>query len=269
MLPGRDIALALLQDHAWLVDSMAVAVVCVLALLLLWGDQRRQIRRLQREHLAQLRAIESERAQLRTLLHALPDLVWMKDPDGVYVFCNPGFEPLCGMPEAQVIGQTDEAIVGKSLADVFRRDDLRAASAQAPHVYEERLSFLDGSYSGLFRTSKTAVRDAQGKLLGVLGVARDITAETQARASLQERVAENACMSEVLRLTEPTDVPLTRMFADVADCLRKAWHDHTAHHVDIVWQGQSLGSQTPSEPDTPEASSSLPPVASAPTRRQA
>ncbi|MCH8178523.1 MAG: PAS domain S-box protein [Proteobacteria bacterium] len=241
--PGAEIAAELLHDHPWLIDSLAVSVVCVLALLLLWGDQRRQIRQLRHGHRTQLRAIQAERAQLRTLLHALPDLVWMKNPDGVYMFCNPGFEPLCGLPEAQVIGQTDEALVGKAQADIFRSDDLRAAHAHTPHVFEEWLSAKDGSYRGLYRTSKTAVRDARGQLLGVLGVARDITAETRARQALQERVAESACMSEVLRLTEPTDVPLTRMFADVADCLGKAWHDSGEHRVDIVWQGQTLGCQ--------------------------
>ena len=124
---GASAAERLLQDHPWLIDSMVVSIVSALTLLLLWGDQRRQIRQLRRAHRQQLRAIETERAQLRTLLHALPDLVWMKDPQGVYVFCNPGFEPLCGAPESEVIGQTDDAFVDKAIADAFRRDDGAAA----------------------------------------------------------------------------------------------------------------------------------------------
>jgi PAS domain-containing protein len=32
--------------------------------------------------------------RLRSLLDTIPDLVWLKDPDGVYLACNPPFGQL-------------------------------------------------------------------------------------------------------------------------------------------------------------------------------
>ncbi len=44
--------------------------------------------------------LEGVRTHLKTLIGTIPDLVWVKDPDGVYLNCNPAFERLYGTPEA-------------------------------------------------------------------------------------------------------------------------------------------------------------------------
>lgn len=229
------------HDHASLVDALLALVGMALGLAGLGWRQKKQLRQMRAAHDAQLRDIEAERARLRTLLHALPDLVWMKDPVGTYVFCNPGFEPLCGVPEGEVVGRKDEAFVSAELAATFRRDDVQATQMAVPHVFEEWLTFKDGSYTGLYRTTKTAVRDAQGQLLGVLGVARDITQERQARNELQERIAESACMNTVLRLTEDDSRPIPMVLSDVAEALAMAWRTAAGMPPCITWQGAAYG----------------------------
>ena len=42
--------------------------------------------------------LAAERRRLRALIDTLPDLVWLEDPDGVYLLCNPAFERLSGPP---------------------------------------------------------------------------------------------------------------------------------------------------------------------------
>jgi len=66
-----------------------------------------------------LRALENERAQLRTLLDTLPDLIWLKDPDGIYLSCNKRFEEFFGASEAQICGKTDFDFVDRELAEFF------------------------------------------------------------------------------------------------------------------------------------------------------
>ncbi|HYR24755.1 MAG TPA: PAS domain-containing protein, partial [Aquabacterium sp.] len=65
---------------------------------------------------AALRDSEAQRRLLRLLTDTLPDLFWLKDLEGRYLFCNPGFERLYGAREAQILGRTDGDFVDDDLA---------------------------------------------------------------------------------------------------------------------------------------------------------
>jgi diguanylate cyclase (GGDEF)-like protein/PAS domain S-box-containing protein len=58
-------------------------------------------------------------------------------------------------------------------------------AADAPCIHEEWLTFAATGYKGLFETVKTPVRDSDGNLLGVVGIARDITARHEAEEQLR------------------------------------------------------------------------------------
>ncbi|MFZ2634002.1 MAG: PAS domain S-box protein [Desulfosalsimonadaceae bacterium] len=122
----------------------------------------------------------------RTLVETIPDLVWLKDMNGVYLSCNPTFERYFGAKEADIVGKTDYDFQSKDLADFFREHDKKAIAAGGPSVNEEWLTFPDNGYLGLFETVKTPMRDAEGHLVGVLGIARDITARKRSEDALRE-----------------------------------------------------------------------------------
>lgn len=141
-------------------------------------------------NLLAFRELRESELRLRTLVETIPDLVWLKDPQGVYLSCNPQFERLYGASEAEIVGKTDDAFVSREMADFFRRHDRRAMAVGGPIRNEEWLTFADGGYRGLFETVKTPMVDAGGSLVGVLGVARDISerkaAEDELRATRDE-----------------------------------------------------------------------------------
>ncbi|MFO1282868.1 MAG: PAS domain S-box protein [Burkholderiales bacterium] len=127
-------------------------------------------------------AFDRERGLLKTLVHTIPDLVWLKDEDGRFLSCNAQFERLYGKREADIIGRDDYAFVSRELADFFRANDRAALEAGAPRKNEEWLDFADG-YRGLFETTKTPMYAPDGRVIGVLGIAHDVTeAREQARA---------------------------------------------------------------------------------------
>ncbi len=134
---------------------------------------------------AQRALLESE-SRLKTIVNTIPDLVWLKDPDGVYLSCNPRFERFFGAKEAVIVGKTDYDFVDKELADFFRDHDLKAMGLDKPSMNEEWLTFADDGYHGLFETIKTPMRSPDGKLIGVLGIARDISKRKQAEEALKE-----------------------------------------------------------------------------------
>ncbi len=131
-----------------------------------------------------LQQLEERERRLDTLVHTIPDLIWLKDPDGVYLSCNRQFERLYGSREEEIIGKTDYDFVSKELADFFRENDLAATSAGHPTVNEEWLTFADNGETGLFETIKTPINDESGHLIGVLGIARNITERQQANEKI-------------------------------------------------------------------------------------
>lgn len=129
-------------------------------------------------------AKEKERAHLRSLLDALPDIVWLKDTNGAFRTCNPLMEQVLGAAEGDIIGKTDYDFFSKEVADVFRRHDCDAIAAKSPRVNEEWISFADTGATVLVETTKAPVRDASGDIIGVLGIARDITERKRAEQQL-------------------------------------------------------------------------------------
>jgi len=131
-------------------------------------------------------SLESSRTFINTLLHTLPDLIWLKDIDGVYLACNAKFERMFGAKESDIIGKTDYDFVDKDLADFFRDKDKVALAAGKPSVNEELIPFADDGHTELVETIKTPMYDSAGKLLGILGVARDITQRKEETSLLEQ-----------------------------------------------------------------------------------
>ncbi len=113
--------------------------------------------------------------QLDMLLDTIPDLIWLKDVNGFYLFCNRAFGRLYGAKEAQIVGKSDYDFVDAATADFFRTHDMIAMDADGPVVNEEQLVFKEDGYTGYFETIKAPFYNAHNEIIGVLGIARDIS----------------------------------------------------------------------------------------------
>ncbi|MDI1310063.1 MAG: EAL domain-containing protein [Methylotenera sp.] len=123
--------------------------------------------------------------QLQALIKAIPDLVWLKDINGVYLTCNRRFEKFFGAKEKDIVGKTDYDFVDKELADFFRAHDQIAVQTGAACINEEQVTFADDGHTEFLETTKTPVLDADGSIIGVLGIGHDITERKQAEETLQ------------------------------------------------------------------------------------
>lgn len=124
---------------------------------------------------------------LHLLMNTLPDLVWTKNPQGIYINCNQRFEDFFGVKTAEIIGKSDADFVEQSQADAFRKDDLRVIRHGQAIFIEEEVCFKNDGHCELLETIKTPVYNTQsGELLGVLGVSRDITERRKSELAVRE-----------------------------------------------------------------------------------
>ncbi len=131
-------------------------------------------------------ALHESEQRLHILLQTIPDPVWLKDLDGHYLFCNRRLEELFGLPTSEIIGKTDYDFVNQLSADAFRAHDQTAIDSGQAQINEEQVVFASNGYQAMLQAIKTPVYDEQGQIIGVLGIARDITQLKQAEQELSE-----------------------------------------------------------------------------------
>jgi PAS domain S-box-containing protein len=131
-------------------------------------------------------ALRESEGLLHTLVQTIPDLIWLKNKDGVYLSCNIMFERFFGAKEADIVGKTDYDFVDRELADSFCEHDREAMAAGKPTSKEDWIIFADDGHRAFVDTIKTPMYDVQGTLIGVLGIGRDITDRNRADEELTQ-----------------------------------------------------------------------------------
>ena len=155
---------------------------------------------LQREIAVRARAEQALRAserRSRTLIEHLPQRVFLKDKDSVYLFCNEHYASDLGIHTDQIAGKTDYDFYPRELADKYRADDQRILAGGKTEEIEEEY-FRKGEES-VVQTLKAAVKDESGATIGVLGIFWDITERKRAEEELKlyrEHLEELTAQSE-------------------------------------------------------------------------
>jgi PAS domain S-box-containing protein len=156
-------------------------------------------------------------ARLRALLRSLPEQVWMKDRAGAYLAVNAEFERFHGLGEADVLGKADGQMGAWLRAGHYQAQDLATLAASEPLVFHEtERSASDGGERQL-EVTKTAVRDDRGEVIGVVGIARDMTEIHAANQALKTSEARFRATFETAG-----DAILIIRGAVVVDCNRRA-----------------------------------------------
>ena len=136
------------------------------------------------------RVAEAERDRstslLRTLIAAVPGVVFAKDRDGRMLVANHGTTELIGKPPEFYIGKTDfEYLEDKDQARVIMATDQRIMNAGIAEEVEEHVKLADGS-DAIWLSLKAPLRDDAGQIVGVIGSSIDVTARKRAEAAVQE-----------------------------------------------------------------------------------
>ncbi|MGB7747363.1 MAG: PAS domain-containing protein [Verrucomicrobiia bacterium] len=175
-------------------------------------------------------ALAHERSLLRTLIDNLPDAVYAKDTAGRKLLVNTAdLKNLHFKTEAEVINKTDFDFFPKDLAEKFWADDQKVIQGE-PVIDREEYVFTDTGEKRWLCTSKLPLRDQNGKIVGLVGIGRDITAR---------KLAEDALRSSEAKLRQST-IQLERSNHELQDFAYVASHDLQEPLRKIVVFGERL-----------------------------
>lgn len=225
---------------AWVVITLNFALVNVL-LTLAVGTVLRTLQTALSREIGTRVSLEHEHTLLRTLLDTLPDIVFTKDAAGRYVRANAAAVASAGLStEAEMVGHTDAQLFGPERGDVYRVEDQRVLAGEPLRNREEHAAAADGTPRWLL-TNKVPLRDSEGRVTGLIGVARDIT--DRKRAELERNRVLAQLQLQIARM------PLAYLLLD-AD-LRVAQWNPAAERMFGFTQAEMLG-RSPFETIVPE-----------------
>lgn len=164
-------------------------------------------------------AVASHGARVEALLNTVPEMIWMKDPGGAFVACNPRFEQFFAVREAEIVGLR---------AGDFLSGRQAEAGISVSRSVEEWCSFDGQGNEAVFEAINTPVADAAGNLIGILGVARDITERKRSEIELRR---QHDILERTSRLARVGGWEL-----EVAS-MQLSWTDEAARIHDLVSSG--------------------------------
>ena len=124
------------------------------------------------------------RVLLDAVVSGTTDAIFVKDVAGRYVLVNAAVAAFLGKQKEEVLGKLDSDLFDKRSAEVVRAGDQAVMRSGAVQSHVETLSTQDGQQH-VFQVTKGPVLDAQRRVCGVFGVARDITAQKHDEMALR------------------------------------------------------------------------------------
>jgi PAS domain S-box-containing protein len=132
----------------------------------------------------------AKETQYRTLIENLPQKVFLKNRNSVYISCNENMAKDLKIKPEEVAGKTDYDFFPAHLAEKYRLDDKRVMdSGRTENIEEEFVvmkDFLRGVQKTIVNTVKVPVRDRDGSVTGVFGLFWDITERKKTERALIE-----------------------------------------------------------------------------------
>jgi PAS domain S-box-containing protein len=144
-------------------------------------------------------ALDKERNLLRLLLDNIPDRIYVKDLESRFLVVNTAVLRKLGVEKAEdVFGKTDLDFYPPEFAVRYRNDDEAIMLSGQPLFNHEESTMDAAGNQKLTLTTKVPMRDSQGKIIGLVGIGRDITERKLAEEALRKSEESQRHFSERL-----------------------------------------------------------------------
>lgn len=116
---------------------------------------------------------------LDTVIDTIPDLLWMKNGEGKFLYCNKKFAQYVNRDFDSIIGKDDREIFPPEMIDAINRNEQRVKKAGQPLTFEHKITYRSDNHDEIVETIITPMFNQGKEYAGNLGIARDITTRKQ------------------------------------------------------------------------------------------
>jgi PAS domain S-box-containing protein len=129
-------------------------------------------------------ALRANHNLLSAVFEATPDIVFVKDLRCRFLMINSAGSRLLGMSADEILGKDNDALLSPEAAREVGACDRRVMTSGISETFEETVPI--GGAPHTYLTTKDVYRDARGEIVGLLGIARDITERKRSEEALRE-----------------------------------------------------------------------------------
>ncbi len=135
--------------------------------------------------------LENERNLLRTLIDAIPDFIYIKDKESRFITANKNTcEIMKAKDQNELEGKTDFDYYAKEIAQKFYADEREVIKSGEPLINRQEIGFDKEGNERVVSTTKVPYYDADGRIIGIVGVGRDITEMKEFQEQLEKQAAD-------------------------------------------------------------------------------
>jgi|GEM_PF-3059453 len=185
----------------------------------------------ERGELAEVKAaLARTQGLLSAILNTIPDRIYIKDTESRFLLCSQSLvRRLRAKSEDELVGRTDFDFQPRERAEEFYRDEQKILQTGEALINKVEKQIMPDGEVYWTSTTKVPLRDTEGKIVGLVGINRDITQQVRAdealrrsQGELEQRVEERTAElslrnAELARANES---------AAQAQCLLQALLDH-------------------------------------------
>jgi PAS domain S-box-containing protein len=142
-----------------------------------------------------LDVVVQDRNMVRTLIDSLPDFIYAKDVQCRFLLANKFCCEAMGTTVDHLIGKTDFEFYTPEIAKNFYEDEQKILRSGEPLLSRQEDVVDRNGQTFTILTTKVPLRDATGRIVGIMGIGRNITGRVEAEKQL--RAAQAAAETEM------------------------------------------------------------------------
>ncbi len=132
------------------------------------------------------RQLVEQRNMMNQLINHMQDMIFFKDPNGRYLFCNDAYARYLGRSCGEIVGRDEQSFYPGHVFSRFSEEDANILAQRTIRRFERPVVYPDGA-GRTVDTLLVPVYDQEGKALGILGVSRDVSE----RRELEEQIRQH------------------------------------------------------------------------------